>query len=396
MITLLIAFHFLFFFGCYKNPMRLCTSELLEIFWCHWEWLGKHPFTFRDRIYYYFPMCMPHLATFYPMHWFSSLLSRVLSKDNSFRLLVFQELTHFLVASFLSFKMFSQWYSPEISLFGSVTLTYMAYNIKLYNLSFIYTMAWIPGMFIHGPLGWVSFGMAILGGGWPVLVYIAPLAIFKNPECLWGVLIGLPQIVPFFWYFPRSIKSEFSKINQKFGRVRLRNFLDLVFPSTSGVHNGLFFPEFKMYLGIIPLMFLPLSSSKALLMAIVCVIFMVGLVKVPFRASARFIYTFCFCLIWASCDGLSRVPEEVLLVLTFIQAFCLLQNRKLILPFPFYQFQLTPSEHIKRYSPYSLHYPFSTGYYFGETTRGYTGGQCLKSTAKRLGITDPNGEPFYH
>ncbi len=239
----------LFFWKFLWNPYLLSTSELLSKHFAHWIFLGrelrKGNFPYKDD-YFVYPACIPFLSMFYPPHLISAWLGSFFKLDRSFCILVWIELLHYLVCSFTSFAMFSQWYPADVALFGAITLTYMAYSIKLINPCIPYTIAWIPGMFIHSHMGWISCFMALLGGYYPILVYIFPFAVFSNPICAFCVIPGMIQLVPMLLYWPRSVRHK-TKISRKFGSVPIWRFLDLLIPGYIGQISGLFHPESIMF-----------------------------------------------------------------------------------------------------------------------------------------------------
>lgn len=377
--NVLIAYWLVFFWKFLNNPFLLSTSELLSKHFPHWIHLGKELrkgiFPYRDK-YFIYPACIPFLSMFYPPHLISAWLGSFLNLDRAFSFLVSTELIHYLLCSFLSFHMFNQWYSPEIAIFGAITLTYMAYSIKLMNPCIVYTVTWIPGMFIHGHMGWISCGMALLGGYYPILVYIMPFAIYNNPICSVGILLGLPQIVSMLWYWPKSVRHK-TKVSRKLGSVPAWRFLDLVMPGYIGQISGLFHPESIMFLGWIPLLFIPFAQSRAWIPCLLTLVISMGLVRPLFRNPSRALYTFCFFLIWLSVNGLHHSGLNIML-LVFLQGFCLLINASIYPMFPFTEKVRKPSYWFSRINRDLTAYPYFTGYITGDEVKPYVGGFSLR------------------
>ena len=220
----LLAYHALFFRRQYLEPFRNSTGELLSTHFPHWLWIGRRiadlESWFKDEIYYYNSAGIPFLSCFYPLHLVSAFLGSFMTTDNAFKLLHYLILSHYILMSVLAYTMFHQWWSEAVSLFGAITLTYMAASQRIQNPCIAYTMAWIPGCFIEGPIGSLSLGLTILGGYWPVLAYMIPWITLNNPGCLRGIIIGLPQIIPFLLYWPKSIRHK-QVFPLSFGKVPL-------------------------------------------------------------------------------------------------------------------------------------------------------------------------------
>jgi len=200
------------------------------------KWKGK------DDIYYGYPACIPFLSMFYWPNVLVSKFSKWLSLDGAFRLYSYFILAHYLLASLIAYKV--------LGLFGAITLTYAGYCIKPQTPSFVYTMTWMPGMLLPGWMGIFSCFMAITGGYWPILVYFMPIAVFLKPWCLLGLIAALCQIIPFMWYWPKSIRAE-EKVDKNFGRLPWRKLADLFIPKKDVTPiNGVHYPEVEMYMGI--------------------------------------------------------------------------------------------------------------------------------------------------
>lgn len=406
LLAALIGYHVLFFWRWYRDPFLNSTGEMLSTFFPHWIWIGRQIRRgrqfFKDRIYYFYPACIPFLSTFYPPHFLSAYLSNFLSLDKSFILINFTGFSHYLLSSILSYFAFSQWYSPLVSLFGSVTMAYMAYSIKLQNPCIMYTTAWIPGCFILGPVGGLSLGMAILSGYWPLLFPLTPVLLIHHwPNLnvfIVGFLIGSPQIIPFLWYLPKSSRWRL-QIGNNFGKVPIWKFVDfLKGDRTSQKINDLMYTEVCLYCGMIT-PFLILFGRTGM-----CIVFIISMMlmrrEIPFlRIPARFCYLFSLSTVWIATDGLSRLSlaGDLLLILIILQGWSLLQNSRLYPLFPYSEFPMKPSLVFKDVQIQSgraqrLPFPLFTGYIQNQRTLGYTGGFSLKLLSDFHHILDPNGE----
>src|SRR3990167_243058 len=374
----LTAYWLIFFWKFLWNPLSLSTSELLSKHFTHWTHLGrelrKGLFPYRDK-YFVYPACIPFLSMFYPPHLISAFIGSFFKLDRAFAILVFTELLHYLLGSFLSFHMFNQWYSPEIALFGAITLTYMAYAVKLMNPCIAYTVCWIPGMFIQGYIGSISLGMALLSGYYPVLVYVFPFAVYLNPICAIGLLPGLLQIVPMLWYWPKSVRSVV-KVDRKFGSIPLFRFLDLVAPGKYIQTRGLIYPESNMFMGWIPLMLLPFAHSRGWIPCLIAFVMSLGIIKSPFRNASRWLYTFSFFLVWLAVSGLFYSGFNAL-YLCILQAYSLFRNSQIYPTFPYTELVKPPSYWFSKKSYDKTAYPYFTGYINNDNVPPYVGGFSL-------------------
>lgn len=357
----LAIYHLIFYKKFYENPFRLCTSELASTYFPFWKWL-RGRIVFKSDIYYPYPACIPFLSSFYPTHLITSFLSRFLSVDNAFRLFSIHILLHSFLASILAYFMFLQFTDSNTALFGSLSLGYMAYAIKVFTPAAMYSMAWIPGCFIKGWFGAFSLGMAILGGYWPSLVYMVPFIVISNPGTILGALIGIPQIIPFIWYWPKSVRHK-QKLDKNFGRVPLWRYLDFVFPNrTQNTINGVFWPEMAMFIGIVPI----LMRNFTILWVSTLLVSLTVQIQ---RIQARGLYLLSFSLIM-------MVMNNIPWWLISIQAWLLLQNADIYPHFPFCQWWDKPSQIYKKY-PETL-WPNWTGYLTGKHIKWYEGGFSLK------------------
>lgn len=337
----------------------------------------------------------------------SSLLSVRLPLDWQFAILAWMGYAHYLWGSFLAFCYFATFCNVPVALFGAITLTYAGYFIKPQNPCIVFTNAWIPGILIGGPIGAISFGLAILGGYWPVLIYFAPIALALNPEISAGLVLGLPQIIPFCWYWPKSIRHG-RKADGKFGAVPLWRFFDLLAPDLGRTSiNGVLFTEMSMYAGILALAFAimaPISMWTGVMVGAA----ILSLGFAPFRIPARWLHLFTYGLVFTAVSGMSRVSStQAAWFLLFLQAFDLSRNAGLQPIWPFCEWVKKPSQHftnglialkenIGNFRVSGLPFPFFTGYLLGVRTLGYTGGFSLKKMCKFRGVTDSNGQSTHN
>lgn len=394
-LIILLAYHVLFFRRQYLEPFRNSTGELLSTHFPHWVWMGRQlrrcKLPFKDDIYYYQPAAIPFLSTFYPPHWIAAWATKT-GADTSFKVLHYLILAHYILASWLAYSMCRQWWSHEVALFGALTLTYMGAAQRIQNPCIAYTMAWVPGCFISGGLGVLSFGMAILAGYWPVLVYMAPWIALNNPWALCGVTLGLPQIIPFASYWPKSIRHG-QKPPKNFGAVPWWRFLQAPVIGYRGYIRGVLFFESVVSFGLVPL-FALFSTSRAWAIVLFSAVMASGLLPVPFRVPARFMYPFAFFATWMACSGLSNLGLDysTLWIILLVQGVILLRNATLYPLWPFTEWQKKPSEWFEKETYDANVFPYFTGYFHERRTKGYTGGFSLRSTCRRNGITNPLGE----
>lgn len=315
----------------------------------------------KDDIYYRYPACIPFLSMFYFPNVLMAKIASFFKQDVAFRIYAYFILAHYLLASFIAFKV--------MGLFGAITLTYAAYCIKPQTPAAVFTMCWMPGMLLSGPYGALCFGMALLGGYWPVLVYFAPVAILCNPACLWGVFLGLPQIIPFLWYWPRSIRAG-AVFNKKEGSIPWWKLKDLfILTNDLAPTNGVHYPEVAMYMGIALLL---IGFNWWDLIALIAVLVSCGLL--PFHIQR--IPSRCLFLATTAIAISASMGKTLQAPLILLQSFLLLKNSSIYPSFPFSQWWDKPSKLYKNHNRGS--YPHSTGYLFNERISEYKGAFRLK------------------
>lgn len=364
----LTVYHFIFWGSWYRNPWKLCTSEIASL-WFPYLRYSKGRVLYEDPIYFTHPASMPVLSSFYFPQNILSFLTQKMSLDTAFRVFSYFLFSHYLLASFIAYN--------SLGLFGAITLTYSAYCIKPQTPSFVFTACWIPGMLIGGWFGAFSCFMAIVGGYWPILVYVMPVMAVVNPWCLLGVIPALLQIIPFSTYWNKSVRSG-EKVDRNFGKLPWWKLKDLVWPTNLvGLTNGVHYPEVAMYVGIAPLFiwhlswwWIPLFCSLLIVLGI-----LFSIQRIPSRA----IYLLSFSIAFLASLNL---PEASYLYKSLIlfQAFLLLRNSSIYPSFPFSQWWKRPSEMFKT-APLINCWPYFTGYIQGKQIDTYRGSFRLKEVS---------------
>lgn len=326
-------------------------------------------FPFKDDIYYRYPGCIPFLSTFYPPNLLTAWLGCTLPIDTAFRLFTWLILSHSLLGSIVAWFAFCRIAGPLSAAFGALTLTYAAYNIKPQTPASAFTICWFPGVLLGGIPGGICLGMSLLGGYYPPIIYVLPVMMVLCPGAVvTGLLLGLPQIIPFLWYYRRSIRMG-QTLDRNWGRIPFRKFIDLILPHESTAPtNGVHYPEVAMYMGVIPFFFVWHWSwwwIAIVFSLLVCFGFLKPIQRIPARS--LYLLTFSVAAL------LPQVPIEVL----FLQALLLLSNASIYPSFPFSQWYNRPSRLYARYSDPDA-WPLFSGYLTGRKTRGYVGGFSLK------------------
>ena len=324
-LTFLFCYWILFWWKFLKNPYLLCTSEIASTNFPFWSWMGRR-WQLTDSLYYKYPACIPFLSMWYPPNVIAAFIGRFLNEDLRFKFYVYSILSHYLLASFIAYKVFG--------LFGALTLTYAGYCIKPQTPSFVFTMCWIPGMFLEWPLNAISASLAILGGYWPILVYLLPIVSVMSFKALFvGITLALPQIFGFLWYWPKSVRAI--QVVVDCGKAPFLKFLDLIRPTSSvAPTNGVHYPEVEMYMGIAP--FFIFHPSWWWIPLVYSVLTISGILKPIQRIPARCCYLMTLSICFLS-HGL-KFP------LVLIQAFLLLRNASIYPSFPFSQWWRKPDD----------------------------------------------------
>ena len=336
------------------------TSELGTTFYPQWVWMGRQlkklKLPFRDDIYYKYPASIPFLSTFYPIHFLTSL-------TENFNVLHYSILSHFILGSSIAYYLFLQWCHPLVALFGAITLFYSGYCIKVQQPCIVYTMAWIPGIFLDGWFGVLSMTMTLLGGYYPILVYLIPfILIVHTKTVLLGILLALPQIIPFLVYYLKSVRLG-EMVNQQYGKIPLKKLTELFLPIRKHQHtNGVFYMEMAMYMGFLPFLFMWESGSRFWIVLIYGLSVCVGWLKPIQRIPARALYIVTLSITILAADGLNKLGlrNELLIMVLILQGTMLLFNRDIYPCYPFTQWWNSDWE--------KMDY---TGYLRGSSKNGY-------------------------
>ena len=398
--------------------IRLSRSELLSTFFPTWIWQGREWSQWRipryDPYYWINAHAHPVISTYYPPNILSATIFHKASINNKWRGLISCVILHILLSFIGWLCLLSSFSNSLISLFGAITLTLAAYNWKQ-QPCFQYTVAWFPwmlyGIATHNTLiAGISLGLTILAGYYPIgiqtcaIAFLASIHWHTNP--LWipiGVVIGLPQLIPFIKYLPKTIRAN---AHDEIGNVPWWHFASLISPRSYRYNvNGVGYWEMSYYVGIIPLLTVWYTTSLAvwLLMGSICLMLGAYWKHLP-RIPARWSYTFQFSLIWCAVNGLAKLnlSNSVMYVLIGLQTFDLIwHNKDLLVNHPYAELYQKPSwafnTRLTRYLEgcknriSGLPYPLFTGHINGLHTLGYSGGMQLKLMSKWRNDTNPNG-----
>jgi len=360
---------------------RLATSELLSTFFPTWLRRDKHGYWLNAPSH-------PVLSWYYPPQIIFQAISSYLKLDHSFILLIWSLGLHIIGSLIGWYYLFNTWSGVLPSLFGALTLTFGAYSLKQ-QPCIIYTLAWFPLTLYPSPLvSSLGVGMMILGGYYPFAIYLLPVSLmahivwYKEAWLLCGILIGLPQLVAFLKYLPKTVKRGNDKCES---------------PEV----------ERKFYMGIIPLLLIPFSTSRIWPLAVLSALFSLGLWKDIFpRVHERWLIVLQFAIGWMSTNALSNLnlSNKVLVILLGVHVFDLYwHNRHCLPPRPWCELYQKPSwafntkltryldKHPGDYRVAGLPWPLFTGLVNGFKTMGYQGSMQLKLMAKWRGTSGSHG-----
>ena len=405
---------------------RLSRSELLSTFFPTWIWQGRMWSTWRipkyDPYYWINAHAHPVVSTYYP---FSAVVSYALgifrpqgASNKGYISLLALFGAHIIFGAIGWYTLVHLWANSYIAIFGAITFTLAGYNWKQQPCT-QYTFAWFPWL-LYGIatnnvwLAGFSSGMIYLAGYYPIgiqclaVAFLATLA-WSPSSILWipiGIVIGLPQLIPFIKYLPKTIRAK--KVSS-IGKVPWWQFGSLVFPKAFRFSiNGVGYWEMSYYIGIIPLMTIWYTRSLACLLIIFSSMLMLGAFSehLP-RIPARYSYTLQFALIWSALSGLNELhlPNHVLAILCLIQAYDLWHNNSpLLVNHPYAELYNKPSwvfnTRLTRFLEANLGdnrvsglpYPLFTGHINRLKTIGYCGGMQLKLMAKWRGDDSSDGQ----
>ena len=399
-IVILIVYNFLFFWKIWINPFTISRSELLSTFYPSWLYIGRQLRQSKswkhEPCYWLNFHAHPVLSSYYPPHVITSWIASFLNLDDAFVLLTHTILAHFIWMSLGWYFLLNISYtSIPLLIFGALTLTYSGYNIKQ-QPCIVYTISWFPWL-LYGIasnnvfIASLSCGMTFLSGYYPL--GIQTLGISGLASLLWGwnllwvpvgILIGLPQLIPFLRYLPKTIRTVQSEL------------------VSVGFWEKAFFPGTPVFFLIW------FSTSRVWPLLVIGSILALGVgQKCLPRISHRWLFTVQFCLGWMAVSGLANlsIPAGATYALVILQGFSLyIVNSSLIPTLPYAELWNRPSRAFKtRITAFleahldpnnrvsGLPYPIFTGLINGFKTLGYSGGMQLKLMAKWRNDTNPNG-----
>lgn len=268
-MVIIILFHILFF---YKNYTSWCmsTSELLSTFFPSWLFIGRHLRAGRswknEPCYWLNFHSHPVLSSYYPVHVLTALLGTFLSLNSAFMLLARSVLLHHLFMNIGWYLFFRQTTDESTALFLSIAISYCAYFLKQ-QPCLMYTIAWFPYTLMKGWFSCIALGMMVLSGYYPLMIYLVPFTMVFNPLSLLGIVIGLPQIIPFLRYLPKTIYKDIDK-NPNVGPTE-KNFFFGITPLILAITN------FSYYYLLLPL---PIILSYLKITRIPMRVFVIALV----------------------------------------------------------------------------------------------------------------------
>lgn len=364
---------------------RLATSELLSTFFPTWLNGGNKNGT---DSYWLNTNAHPVLSSFYPWNSFSKSIAKNKGPDIQFLIFLWSIVSHILFGSIGWFFLFKESYSTIISIFGAITIAYGAYSLKQ-QPCIIYTLAWFPLTLYQNPfISSVAVGMMLLAGYYPFSIYLLPVAIvahlfwYKEAFLLFGILIALIQLVPFIKYLPKTVKRMRDKCES---------------PEV----------ERRFYVGVIPIMLIPFSTSRIWPLTLLSCVLSLGLLKSFFpRVHERWLIVVQFCVGWQAVSGLNNLNLAFtpLVILVLVHVFDLYwHNRSCIPPRPWCELYHKPSWAFKNkltkyletnlgdYRVAGLPHPLFTGLVNGFKTMGYQGSMQLKLMAKWRGTSGSHG-----
>lgn len=397
---------------------RLARSELLSTFFPTWIWQGRMWSTWRipkyDPYYWLVADAHPVVSTYYPfsviVSFFVGILRPQRASNKGFISLLSLLFVHVIFGAIGWYSLVHLWSNSYVATFGAITFTLSGYNWKQ-QPCFQYTVAWFPWLLYGIATGnyWlagVASGMVYLAGYYPIGIQILAVATLATlawsvPILTWlwvpiGLLIGAVQLIPFIRYLPKTIRTK--KVSD-IGKVPWWHFASLIFPKAFRFSvNGVGYWEMSYYVGLIPLLTIWYTRSRAVgLLVISCLLMLGACGKHLPRIPARFSYTFQFALIWCALDGLNHLhlTNNVLVVLCLIQAFDLWHNNSsLLVNHPYAELYQKPSwafntkltrfleKNLGENRVSGLPYPLFTGHINKLRTIGYCGGMQLKLMAK--------------
>ena len=363
---ILFSFWLIFWQKFLRNPYLLSTSEIASTYFPFWISMGRK-WKLKDDIYFKYPGCIPFLSMWYWPNVLVSKLTKYISLNVAFKLYAYFILGHYFIASLVAYKL--------LGLFGAITLTYAAYCIKPQTPAAVFTLTWMPAMFLPFPYSVLGVYLSLSGGYWPILVYVLPIVALIAPEALLiGLVLASPQLIAFMWYWKRSVRSG-QAVDREFGRLPLWKLKDLFWPTNSvSLTKGVHYPEVEMYMGIAPLFIF--SFSWWWLPLIVSLLISVGILPGIQRIPSRALYLLTLCIAALSAQGLQQ-SHNGYIPLLLLHAFFLLKNCSIYPSFPFSQWWDKPSRLYQKFKNPGV-WPHVTGYLQGARISTYRGAFALK------------------
>ena len=376
-LVVLVIYHLIFFYWAYTKPYTLATSELLSTFFPSWLHGGKN-----ESYYWYKPTGHPVLSEYYP---FSKILSylarRTKSVNDKFTTFVYFLTAHFAITSIAWYFLLSNWFNAEIALFGSITFTYQTYHLKQ-QPCIVYTLSWFPVMLLglaHHSL-WLSsvaIGMILLAGYYPLSMYLLPCGFLLFPQVLpflLGLVIGLPQLIKFIKYLPKTVRAT----------------------SREDVKPN--FWEYNYYIGIVPIILLITNLQWRYLWILVPIVISYLLRNYLPRVYQRAWIISAYIGVYFSLLLCQKMDINTLFIILILQSYDLWRHRQAMVTRPFNELQKKPSlafdTKLTRYLEANLGdtrvsglpWPIFTGLINKIRTVGYRGGM-------RLNLMEKHGEP---
>jgi len=378
-IATIIAIHVLLLWKVYINPYHMATGELISTFFPSWIWMGRQArklHSWKYDSYWLNYHAHPVLSSYYPPHVLTAWISSFLNLNASFKLFVYTIYLHMLVQSIL-------WYylllplGALLALFGSITITYAAFQWRT-QPCIIYTLTWFPlSLYANHFLAGSGLCLMLLGGYFPIAIYLVPLIIVKHALSwqlfyILGIIPALIQIVPFVRYLLKTIRHG----------------------TSSDLAVG--FWEKRWWFGLTPLLFIPIKFyAIVLLYALIVSAYKQVLPRVWQRAMIPMYYL-------AILTALINIPTKYINILIALQVLDLwLHNRSMIPTRPFCELWSKPSNvfntPLTRFLEKQdgrisgLPFPLWTGHINNLKTLGYCGGMANKMMAKFRNDNNPNG-----
>jgi hypothetical protein len=217
----ILAFHILFFWRHYTTNC-LATGETLSTFFPSLVHIGRcirqGKWWNMDKCYWLNFHAHPVLSSYYPPHIIASLIVSFFDINTQFNVFKYVTLLHHLFMNIGYYLLFSLFMDPITALFWSITVSYCAFFLKPQSC-IIYTLSWIP-WFFYGIktsliIASIACGMSLLGGYYPLSIYLLPIGFLFSPMAIVplaiGSMIALPQLIPFFRYLPKTNKVKEEK-----------------------------------------------------------------------------------------------------------------------------------------------------------------------------------------